>query len=695
MKKKTLLIVVISILVVLLIVAGVFAYLFLGTDIFKSDKELFAKYTSQVLEEDEFIPKLLTDYETRKDIKPYESNGKISANVEILADSATTNIPQELQSAIQTANNTNITFNGKVDKTNKKIEENFKVNYTDSVNLPFTFRQDGDRYGILVNNISESNFVAVDNNNIPALLQALGATNISGVPNKIEIPDIESLNLTDDEKTHIKETYITPMYEGISEDKFTKIENEDGTVSYELNLTLQEVKDILSQTLQRLSEDQRMIDKLNSIYSEMSTDLNLVQTYSSVSGTTNQTTQLTSENVLELKNDIDSKTITGGNLRIQVTENKRSTSKLALEVTEADDITSSNTNNTNYNTDYNTDYNSSYNSNNNLNNYTSSTPNTYTATTGETTEIISNPTEEEEPEKVLFEVSKTQADEASTSYTMNVTYNGINYITINMEYAKLNTDTPSEKITLNVQEPETAKMTYTLEKNLTFGNEVTIDGIDDTYAYVLNNHSANENLPFLMQYAQSLSQINAQHMTQIGYPTEAINPVFMWTLTPAISAIIQSQAENAVTNSNMGQEAATAYNSEFTAYEGNVTGSRVKTLIDTIVNHNLVETDNNNKIQVLPTTGNTTVNSSEINQNYTDSTYLSQVKAAIIDASMYNISFGKDSTSGKITTVYISPASTTTNSGNTTNNANTTTTNTVSNSSTMSNMMTDAQSFIN
>lgn len=690
MKKKTVLIVVISILVVLLIVAGVFAYLFLGTDMFKSDKELFAKYTSQVLEEDEFIPKLLTDFETRKDIKPYESNGKISANVEILADSATTTIPQELQSAIQTANNTNITFNGKVDKTNRKIEENFKVNYTDSVNLPFTFRQDGDRYGILVNNISESNFVAVDNNNIPALLQALGATNVSGVPNKIEIPDIESLNLTDDEKTHIKETYITPMYEGISEDKFTKIENEDGTVSYELNLTPQEVNNIFSQILQKLSEDQTMMDKLNSIYNEISTDFNLVQSYSSISGTTNQTTPFTSENILNLKNEIDSETITGGNLRIQVTENKRSTSKLAIEITEEDDITSSNTN---YNTNYNTDYNSSYNSNSNLNNYTSSTPNTYTATTGETTEIIANPTEEKEPEKILFELLKTQADEASASYTMNVIYNGINYMSVNIENTKLNTDTPSEKLTLNVQEPEVAKMTYTLERNITFGNEVTIDGIDDTYAYVLNNHSANENLPFLTQYVQSLSQINEQHMTQIGYPTEAINPLLMWTLTPAISMIIQSQAENAVLNSNMEQEAITAYNGKFTTYEGNVAGSRVKTLIDTIINHNLVETDNNNKIQVLTTAGNTTVNSSEVNQSYADSTYLSQVKAAIIDVSMYNISFGKDSTSGKITTVYISPASTTNTSGNTTNNVNTTTTNTVS--STMSNMMTDAQSFIN
>lgn len=693
MKKKTVLIVVISILVVLLIVAGVFAYLFLGTDMFKSDKELFAKYTSQVLEEDEFIPKLLTDFETRKDIKPYESNGKISANVEILADSATTTIPQELQSAIQTANNTNITFNGKVDKTNRKIEENFKVNYTDSVNLPFTFRQDGDRYGILVNNISESNFVAVDNNNIPALLQALGATNVSGVPNKIEIPDIESLNLTDDEKTHIKETYITPMYEGISEDKFTKIENEDGTVSYELNLTPQEVNNIFSQILQKLSEDQTMMDKLNSIYNEISTDFNLVQSYSSISGTTNQTTPFTSENILNLKNEIDSETITGGNLRIQVTENKRSTSKLAIEFTEEDDITSSNTNNTNYNTNYNTDYNSSYNSNSNLNNYTSSTPNTYTATTGETTEIIANPTEEKEPEKILYELLKTQDDEASASYTMNVIYNGINYMSVNIENTKLNTDTPSEKITLNVQEPEVAKMTYTLERNITFGNEVTIDGIDDTYAYVLNNHSANENLPFLTQYVQSLSQINEQHMTQIGYPTEAINPLLMWTLTPAISMIIQSKAENAVLNSNMEQEAITAYNGKFTSYEGNVAGSRVKTLIDTIINHNLVETDNNNKIQVLTTAGNTTVNSSEVNQSYADSTYLSQVKAAIIDVSMYNISFGKDSTSGKITTVYISPASTTNTSGNTTNNVNTTTTNTVS--STMSNMMTDAQSFIN
>ena len=47
MKSKKILIIVIIIIAMLSICGGVFSYLFIATDTFKSDKELFAKYMSQ------------------------------------------------------------------------------------------------------------------------------------------------------------------------------------------------------------------------------------------------------------------------------------------------------------------------------------------------------------------------------------------------------------------------------------------------------------------------------------------------------------------------------------------------------------------------------------------------------------------------------------------------------------------------
>ncbi len=619
MKKKTL-IIVISIVVVLLIVAGVLTYLMLGTDIFKSEKELFAKYSSQVINEDEFFPKAIVDYETKKEMVAYESNGTLSADTEIKGDATSDTTLQEIQSVIGYGNNTNITFNGKVDKANRKLEESFVVNYTDTVNFPFTFKQDGDRYGLLVNGISATNYVAVDNNNIPGLLQALGISDVEGVPNKIEMPNIESLNFSEEEKTHIQEAYFTPMFEGITEDKFTKIKNEDGSVSYELNITAEEFKNILSQMLQTLSTDTAMINKINSFYTEMQEELSVVesQTLSSYASSYYDSTDdstsegITPDNILKTKSDLDNETWVG-NIRINVTENHKETNKFVVELIGVD----------------------------------------VSRDTETSTSIASDTTEEQN--SMLFEITKVQSNPANSSYgyTITGTYNGITYATANINYAELNTNNPKENITFTVGNPNYLTTTFSYSKNITFGNAVTIDGFDNTTTVVINNYQSNQLLPFLIQYASSVIQLNTNQMTQIGYPTELVNPLLLWIAAPSTSLNQVENASDNLTNTNLNTQEANTYNAQFIDYEGNVSGVQAKTLVDTVKQHNLVATDNADKIQVLTLPGNSIVNTSEVSISNTDQAYLDTVNASLQTASTYNVSFGYDSTTNKITTIYI------------------------------------------
>ena len=58
------------------------------------------------------------------------------------------------------------------------------------VNLPFKYKQDGDLYGIQADILSPIYF-AVENNNLQDLLLKLGATDVSGMPNRIEPTVIE------------------------------------------------------------------------------------------------------------------------------------------------------------------------------------------------------------------------------------------------------------------------------------------------------------------------------------------------------------------------------------------------------------------------------------------------------------------------------------------------------------------------
>ena len=83
-KKRTGLIVAIVLILIILIAGGVFAYIYFATDLLKSEKELFAKYFTQMgNEEYGFNPTSLLEYENRKLTESYQNNGQITANMQI------------------------------------------------------------------------------------------------------------------------------------------------------------------------------------------------------------------------------------------------------------------------------------------------------------------------------------------------------------------------------------------------------------------------------------------------------------------------------------------------------------------------------------------------------------------------------------------------------------------------------------
>ena len=79
-KKKTLLIVIIILIVLLVLAGGAFAYIYFGTDLLKTDKELFAKYFMQMGDEEKGIfPKNFVDYVDKRELNAYTTNGSFSA----------------------------------------------------------------------------------------------------------------------------------------------------------------------------------------------------------------------------------------------------------------------------------------------------------------------------------------------------------------------------------------------------------------------------------------------------------------------------------------------------------------------------------------------------------------------------------------------------------------------------------------
>ena len=126
-----------------------------------------------------------------------------------------------------------------------------------------------------------------------------------------------------------------------------------------------------------------------------------------------------------------------------------------------------------------------------------------------------------------------------------------------------------------------------------------------------------------------------------------------------VGMYVFNNASDSVSGTDMTEEEVTAYNGDFDVYGGTIRGSRVKTLIDTVNNHNLTAVDQSETIQVMyDQTAEAEVNASTIAEDDADTTTtrLNEIKNTNIQSgNTYTVEFGYDGASGKITTIFINP----------------------------------------
>ncbi len=422
----------------LFIIIGIVIYIYLGTDTFKSDKDLFIKHTSQLFEENNFIPTGLAEYLNKKQNQIYETKGTFKINVNYTDPSIQEQKEEEIY------NNMYIDIEGKVDKVSSRDEVNLIVNYSDSAKFPISYKHDGNKSGIKIDDILP-NYIASNSNDINEVFEeidVIGGTDFLIDPT-YTLPIIE---LTNDEKVYIQDVYVNNFFTNLSEDKFTIIENTDGSNCYELNLTLQEATDIISQTLQTASQDTKIINILNKIFS--SNNLGIT---------------ITPDNIIELKNRIDSEKIEDGNFKVQLNENNKIINKIRFEISLSD---SNNSENEDYMT--------------------------------------------------AIEIVKNSNSSDNLSYTVNYTIAGTQIISTSINLVDYQTNNPSEEVTISVGNSENSTFSYMINNNLTFENQIAISEFEDASTIVIDNYQENELNNFLTQYKNKFIEFHRNMMTQIG-----------------------------------------------------------------------------------------------------------------------------------------------------------------------------------
>lgn len=252
-KKRA--IIIASIVIGILLILGIGGtILYLKTDLFKSNQSLFFKYIEQAAKGIEYTQNTnMKNNINRIKEEPFTLVGNLNYETD-----------EKNNPTKNALKNMKFTVEAKVDNSEKKAygvgtlksnnQDLFKLEYANTDNI----------YALKSDEIVTA-FVGIENQNLKVLAQKLGITNTSSIPNSIaQILNLgETLNLTEEEKSHIYETYMPVLEENIAKSNFTKNKDiaisRDGvvynTTGYRLELNASELKQIEIKLLQALKED--------------------------------------------------------------------------------------------------------------------------------------------------------------------------------------------------------------------------------------------------------------------------------------------------------------------------------------------------------------------------------------------------------------------------------------------------------
>ena len=214
----------------------------------RATKNYFFKYTAQIVQqEDGFIGDGLKQYLDKKQNTPYEDNGNIDFDISL----------PDLGQNDDVLDNFNISFSGKMNKPNAKNEQNITLNYSNDANFPFYYRKSNDMQGIQSEYIG-TKYIAIRDGQ-----ELQGADNID-LSFVDTVASLQNLQIPYDQIQTLKTTYFDNIINQIENSKFSKI-SEENKVGYRLSLTGDELKNILTQILETLKNDENTLNQLNEL----------------------------------------------------------------------------------------------------------------------------------------------------------------------------------------------------------------------------------------------------------------------------------------------------------------------------------------------------------------------------------------------------------------------------------------------
>ena len=262
--KKRLVIAIIIILILVLAIAGaVFAYLYIKTDTFRTDQELFAKYISQNAETLQKFSdsQTIKQYDNLRNVEKFESNTKIKT---------TYSEGGEVSNSI---NNLYGTITVQKDATDNYLYADGQVVLDEQKYLESELIKDKELYGVRFTDVAKQFITVRDDDKFNDVASDIGIDSVklekimNGIDGTVKATDAIA---TEDETVTLKNKYMQLVIDTLKQGKFasnkkaviTYNNNTINTKAYSVSLTSEQVENLLVQILNNLKTEETIINNL-------------------------------------------------------------------------------------------------------------------------------------------------------------------------------------------------------------------------------------------------------------------------------------------------------------------------------------------------------------------------------------------------------------------------------------------------
>ena len=248
-KKKKIMIIITSIVVVLLII-GILIFLYLTTDMFKSNETLFAKYMVKAFSQ---VGELSTENKL-KEAEQLLENNKYLSNIE-----ATVNY-NENGNTDNNINNMKIKIDSQIDKASQYDYKDIQIQNNDEKIVGIEYLKQSETNAIKLNGIKQF----VSSSNIKESINTIESLN--------SINTNQLFEFSEEEKETLKNRYIGIINQNITPDNYSKQSGAVITVNnkqlranaYSIKITKEKFNDTFIKVLEQIKTDDIILNKIQS-----------------------------------------------------------------------------------------------------------------------------------------------------------------------------------------------------------------------------------------------------------------------------------------------------------------------------------------------------------------------------------------------------------------------------------------------